>query len=330
MNKYKQGSKAYASMPVKIKNIDTENFTLEMTASTQDVDRHGDTVIQSGWILDQFNENPVILNSHNYGDATEVIARAIKTEIVGVGKKSKLVQTWKFAVQENPKAKIIFELYAGGFLSASSVGFIPKKFKQNKDGSTDYWTIEEAELLEVSAVSVPANARALAKQKGIDVEILSYDEENTDDANSDDSVGSADEVSNTDQVQSDDEETVTGDGDSNESGSEIVKSESEGDTGSQGDETIVSAAEVETPTEEVAAEAGYQTPTEAKSVKTINVYARVLKKMNDDEVAKLKRVQEIINSLLKQETKSTGNEVTDAQIQKRKVNQAIRTLLQVK
>jgi hypothetical protein len=84
-----------------------------------------------------------------------------------------MLQTWEFAVDANPKAKIIFDLYAGGFLHASSVGFIPTEFDKQKDGSTDYYTIKQAELLEVSAVSVPANAAAtLAKSIGIDTDEL--------------------------------------------------------------------------------------------------------------------------------------------------------------
>jgi HK97 family phage prohead protease len=172
MPKFKIGKKARMLVPMTVKSIDRANYTLTMVASTQDVDRHGDTVVQSGWDLTQFEQNPVILNSHRYNDCTDVIANAVSSRIVGKGAKSRLEQEWKFAVDENPKAKIIFELYAGGFLHASSVGFIPKKFKQNKDGTTDYYVIEEQELLEVSAVSVPANARALAKSKGIDVDEL--------------------------------------------------------------------------------------------------------------------------------------------------------------
>lgn len=160
----KAGNKAHISMPVTVKGIDKENYTLTMVASTQKEDRHGDIVMQDGWDLKPYKKNPVILNSHNYDDATEVIAKAISTTIEGKGANSKLVQVWKFAVEENPKAKIIFDLYAGGFLHASSVGFIPKKFKED-----DYFTIEEAELLEVSAVSVPANATAtLAKSIGVE------------------------------------------------------------------------------------------------------------------------------------------------------------------
>lgn len=167
---------------VEVKGVDKEKHTLTAIVSTQDTDRHGDIVMQDGWDLKHFKKNPVILNSHNYGDATEVIGKATRTEVVGKGKSAKLEQDIQFAVNENPKAKVIFDLYAGGYLSAFSVGFIVRAFNE-EDGKTDYWTIKEAELLEVSAVSVPANARALAKAKGIEVEVLEKDiddEENED------------------------------------------------------------------------------------------------------------------------------------------------------
>lgn len=171
--KLQAGEKAITSMPIEVKAIDKEGYRLTMVASTQDVDRHGDTVMQAGWDLGPFSKNPVILNSHNYYDATEVIARAENTRVEGKGKKAKLVQDWVFAVNENPKAKIIFDLYAGKFLHASSVGFIPRKFAENPDGSKNWYVIEEAELLEVSAVSVPANSAALlAKSIGVDVKAL--------------------------------------------------------------------------------------------------------------------------------------------------------------
>lgn len=173
--KLQAGTRAYASMPVTIKGIDKETYRLTMVASTQSVDRHGDTIMQDGWDIGPYAKNPVILNSHNYYDATEVIARAENTRIEGKGKRAKLVQEWVFAVNENPKAKIIFDLYAGGFLHASSVGFIPRKFAEKPDGTRDWFVIEEAELLEVSAVSVPANATAtLAKSIGVsEADILS-------------------------------------------------------------------------------------------------------------------------------------------------------------
>jgi hypothetical protein len=180
--RYKLGQKAKIMLPAKAKNVDRDNYTLTIVVSTQDVDRHGDTVVQSGVDLANFEANPVILNSHRYNDVMDVIAKATATRIVGRGSRSRLEQDWKFAVEENPtKAKVAFELYAGGFLNAASIGFIPKNFREEPDGSVDYQMITKWEMLEVSAVSVPANARALAKQKGIEVDALGEDEEPTED-----------------------------------------------------------------------------------------------------------------------------------------------------
>lgn len=152
--------KQYAKIPVQVKGVDKENATLQAVFSTDDQDRHRD-IVKQNFDLKQFKKNPVLINSHNYSDATEVIGTIKPINV----KEGKLQGKIKFAVMENPKAKIIFDLYAGGFLNAFSIGFIP--LEVGDDGS-----IEKSELLEVSAVSVPANAMALAKSKGIEVDGL--------------------------------------------------------------------------------------------------------------------------------------------------------------
>ena len=156
----KKSEKRIELFDIELKTIDKDNSTLEAIFSTSNEDRHGDVVVQD-WDLKFFKKNPVILNSHDYRDATKVIGKAINAKVVD----GKLQGKIKFAVDENPEAKIIFDLYAGGFLSAFSVGFIAKEFD-------DKGKILKSELLEISAVSVPANAMALAKAKGIDVDKL--------------------------------------------------------------------------------------------------------------------------------------------------------------
>ena len=151
---------------IETKNVDKEYKTLKATLSSQQKDRYGDVVIQEGWDLKNFKKNPVIINSHNHSDATEVVGKVEKGTLKI--EKGKLTGKIKFAVNENPKAKIIFDLYAGGYLNAFSVGFLANEYDEK-----DFGKITKAELLEVSAVSVPANAFALAKKKGIEVDKLS-------------------------------------------------------------------------------------------------------------------------------------------------------------
>lgn len=146
--------KEYIQIPTSIKTAGDNSLWAVM--STNDLDRHGEKVSQN-WNLENFLNNPIVLNGHQYNDTTETIGRID----VLLQKDSSLEGKIRFAVEENPKAKIIYDLYKGGFLNAFSVGFIPGE--------------EENELLELSAVTIPANALALAKAKGIDVGDMDVD-----------------------------------------------------------------------------------------------------------------------------------------------------------
>lgn len=314
MARIKTGEKYITAMTITVKSVDKDKKTLTMVASSQDVDRHGDTIIQSGWDLGPYKKNPVILNSHRYDDATEVIARAKSTRIEGKGKKSKLVQEWEFAVEENPKAKIIFDLYAGGFLHASSVGFIPRKFKEEKNGSVDYYTIEEAELLEVSAVSVPANATAtLAKSIGVEeadlrqvVKVIEDDEESDEiepeeDEIEDDLNNPHDDPEETDETEEDEPETPEEDEDNLD---EEIEPEEDADE--------LDIAEEDEPE-----------PVRSVSPKLTQrqKYARALHKLNTDQESTLRAVSVTIEKML--------NGESDQPV-KRDYNSIIRKLLRTK
>ena len=167
----------YKILETRLTSVDKDKSTIEFIFSTADVDRHG-SVIEQDWDLKKFKTNPVFINSHQYHDAAEVIGKINK-----IGVKDGMLQgRVQFAVEENPKAKVIFELYAGEYLNAASVGFIPKEFAQvGKSGEEE--RITKSELLEISAVSVPSNSMALAKQRGIDVDKLRTEIEDGSDKN---------------------------------------------------------------------------------------------------------------------------------------------------
>lgn len=146
------------------KSIDKDNATLVGIFSTNDVDRHGEIVDQKSWNIDTYMQNPVVLWSHNHDEPS--IGR---TETLYINPDGNLEGVMKFAVNENPKAKIIFDLFAGGYMKAFSVGFMSGGFEHRDDGVT---ILKDNSLFEISAVNVPANAMALAKSKGIDVQLL--------------------------------------------------------------------------------------------------------------------------------------------------------------
>lgn len=316
MKKYKVGDKVTMTFPVSVKKVDKENYTMRAVVSTQSEDRHGDVVVQSGYDFKNFLKNPVILNSHNYGDATEVIGKAISVEQFGKGKRARTEMVIKFAVEENPKrAKVIFDLYAAGFLNTFSVGFKAKAFETDKNGVINWSVITEAELLEVSAVSVPANAQALAKAKGIDIDALNSKN------NGDNQEDNEDEE--------DDEPEPAGDSDDSEDGEEEGNEEdkgSEGDSGSEDDSQEDEEEEIDDEKEEVEEEGVPDTFDEEKAAK--EEIKKAVKGIEEKRKKGLIKARSIINSMLNGdvEAKRVDAEIKE-KIRKRKVNQAVRELL---
>ena len=70
-------------------------------------------------------------------------------------------QRWQFASDANPMAKIAYGLYRGGYLNAASVGFIPLEWRNGAKTGEPARVYTRQELLEVSAVGIPANPNAL-------------------------------------------------------------------------------------------------------------------------------------------------------------------------
>src|SRR5262249_54431553 len=96
-------------------------------------------------------------NSHQYGNILFTLGKALITEV----RQGTLFQRILFAVEANPIAKIAHALYSGGFLKAVSVGFIPVKWEDGTAQTPYRRKYTEQELLEVSAVAIPANPNAL-------------------------------------------------------------------------------------------------------------------------------------------------------------------------
>lgn len=151
-----------------LKAFDEAKRTAQFVISTGDVDRDLDTINPSGWVLDSYLTNPVVLWAHNA--SLPPIGKATEIRTKGGGKNKKLIAVAQFAKREQHElADTVFQLIIGGFLNATSVGFQPLEADYNPDrGGFDF---KSQELHEFSVVPVPANPHAVmtaAKDKGID------------------------------------------------------------------------------------------------------------------------------------------------------------------
>jgi hypothetical protein len=160
-----------------VKAEDEDDRILTFTISTGAIDRDGDTINPRGWDLKSYRQNPVVLFAHNYHEPPVGKASKVWVETGGgkghEGSTALLKGRVEFVSREvYPFAETIYQLHRGGFLKATSVGFVPKAWDWSEDeerkGGIDF---HKQELLEFSSVPVPSNPEALqdAKAYGVDV-----------------------------------------------------------------------------------------------------------------------------------------------------------------
>ena len=120
-------------------------------ASTSDFDRAGDTISADAWTkggLNNFEKNPIILFNHDYN---KPIGRATGLKVTDSGLELK-------AKISKSAPDHVAQLVKEGILGAFSVGFRVKDADYLSE--TDGLKIKDAELFEVSVVSVPCNQAA--------------------------------------------------------------------------------------------------------------------------------------------------------------------------
>jgi HK97 family phage prohead protease len=136
-------------------------------ASEEVLDREGEILSIDGWKLKNFQSNPVLLWDHNKTDRTLPIGKAENIQIKEMNGNKKLIFTPVFE-KITKFGKDVSKFFEEGLLNTFSVGFLPLK----KGKSADDPTYIEQELLEISAVPVPALPTAQiivrAKEMGID------------------------------------------------------------------------------------------------------------------------------------------------------------------
>ena len=129
---------------------DDGGVNIKGSASTNGLDRAGDIIETDAWTkggLENFKNNPIILFNHDYN---KPIGRATGLEVTDKG--------LDISAKISKAAGDITQLVKDGVLGAFSVGFRCKDSEYMTE--TDGYKIKDAELFEVSVVSVPCNQGA--------------------------------------------------------------------------------------------------------------------------------------------------------------------------
>ena len=135
----------------KSQSVEDGSVMIRGMASTNDFDRAGDTISPDAWAkggLRNFENNPIILFNHDYN---KPIGRATGLKVTpnGLELEAKISKS---------APESVCDLVKDGVLGAFSVGFRVKDADYLEE--TDGLKIKDAELFEVSVVSVPCNQSA--------------------------------------------------------------------------------------------------------------------------------------------------------------------------
>lgn len=147
-------------LDLNIEAKDLGDGEVETVVASDALDRHGEKISIDGLDTRKYMKNPVVQWAHDYDKPP--IGKATKVWKDG----GKLMARMKFAIAENPFAKVIYDLVKNNFLNAVSIGFIPLEMDGNM--------YTKSEMVEFSVVPVPANSEALisARKLGIDTDLL--------------------------------------------------------------------------------------------------------------------------------------------------------------
>ncbi len=142
-----------------VTGFDAETRAVEVLASDASEDRYGDVIEVSGWQLERYDRNPIVLIDHDYRVRSLVGTAQARAEDGGLRATITLDDA-----SLNPDAGMVQRKIQAGSLKAVSVGFLPLSWEYIRDeqgkptGGIRYL---QSELLEISFVPVPANAHAL-------------------------------------------------------------------------------------------------------------------------------------------------------------------------
>ncbi|HVA41669.1 MAG TPA: HK97 family phage prohead protease [Candidatus Binataceae bacterium] len=145
------------TMPLRSRFLDgVTDRQVRVVASDGTKDRMGDVLEPGGVKLDNFRRNPIILAQH---DPEQPIARCPAIAVAG----GQVIATIEFPpAGVNARSDEYLALLKANVLNAVSVGFVPLAWEPLGNNGLRYTSWE---LVELSVVSVPANANAIVTER---------------------------------------------------------------------------------------------------------------------------------------------------------------------
>lgn len=136
--------------------------SVDVVASTGEIDSHGTILDQETWDLARYAGNPVVLYAHNRDELLPIgSASNVRVE------NGELLATLTFASKEaSPLAEQVWRLIQEKVLRAVSVGFYCRNYLPAKVNDVEVYILSGLELIEISVVPIGSNPGALTKLAG--------------------------------------------------------------------------------------------------------------------------------------------------------------------
>lgn len=139
--------KLNCKQPFVVKKLANKTMVIEGWANRAVVDRGMDVISPDAWKFDNYKKNPVVLFNHNMD---KPIGKSVDVKPMEGG----LWVKCQISKSADPTISMVRDLVEEGILNSFSVGFESKQAQKNSEGINE---IKEAELYEVSIVSIPMN-----------------------------------------------------------------------------------------------------------------------------------------------------------------------------
>lgn len=136
---------------IRTEDIDEENHIIPMCISSNSVDSYKSIILQDGIDHEErYARNSIYCWNHPLHEfftspgPERLLARAVKGPIIeGKDESAKTSYHYKFAVEENPMARLVFNLIKGKYLRASSVGIFARSIVYARSEEEELETLPE-------------------------------------------------------------------------------------------------------------------------------------------------------------------------------------------